>query len=94
MLKELKLKLDEAKDDLADESYCSETLAIIHTIETQIKKEHKVGRRGGSRTWPVHIVLLICELLVSGTPPSAVPLVIQTTQYTMSGDNKAEVLRP
>ena len=28
------------------------------------------GRRGGNRKWPVWVVLLICELLVNGTPPT------------------------
>ena len=33
----------------------------------------KIGRRGGSRTWPIDVVLVICEMLVNGTPPSAIP---------------------
>ena len=43
-----------------------------------IKRERQGGRRGGSGKWPVHIVLLIFEILVNGTAPSAVPLNIQT----------------
>ena len=91
MLRELKAKLDEAKDDLADESQRRSTLERIHTIQTQIKKQRQIGRRGGAGKWHVHVVLLICELLVSGTPPAAVPAVIQTTSATMRGENATEV---
>ncbi len=33
---------------------------------------------GGQRQWPSWVVQLICELLISVTPPRAVPLIIQT----------------
>ena len=78
LLKELKSRLSEAKDMLADESHQREALERIQTIKLEIKRKLTVGRRGGAGRWPVHIVLLICELLVNGTPPSAVPANIQT----------------
>ena len=42
--------------------------------------------RGGSRRWPVWVVLLICELLVNGTPPSAIPGNIKTMYETLYGE--------
>ena len=51
----------------------------------QIKREKSIGRLGGSTRWPIHIVILICELLVNVTPPSDVPPNIQTISSTMTG---------
>ena len=42
--------------------------------------------RGGRRTWPVWVVQLIFELLVNGTPPSAIPANIQTIYETLHGE--------
>ena len=39
----------------------------------ELKKKRKTGRRGGGAQWEVWVVQLICELLVNGTPPSAIP---------------------
>ena len=41
--------------------------------------------------WPVVIVLLICELLVNGTPPSAVPKNRQTTSAYVTGAETTEL---
>ena len=79
LLKRLKIDLDKVKDHLADKSHQGEALERMQTIQIKIKKENPVGRRGGAKRWPVHIVLLICELLVNDTHPSAVPANIQTT---------------
>ena len=91
LLKHLKLDLDEAKDNLAEESHQREALERMQTIQIEIKKERLVGRRGGAKRWPVHIVLLICELLVNGTHPSAVPANIQTTCAAFTGAEAKEL---
>ena len=91
MLKELKCSLNNTKDMLADESHQREALERMQTIKLEIKNERAVGRRGGSGKWPVHIVLLICELLVNGTPPSAVPATIQTTSAAFTGAEANEL---
>ena len=90
-LKELKSMLNAAKDMLADESHQQEALERMQTIKLEIKRERTVGRRGGTGRWPVHIVLLICELLVNGTPPSAVPANIQTMSAVMNGAESHEM---
>ena len=91
MLKALKSQLHEAKDMLADESHQREALERMQTIKLEIKRQRSVGRRGGSGKWPVHVVLLICELLVNGTPPSAIPANIQTTSAAFTGAEATEL---
>jgi hypothetical protein len=91
LLKSLKLSLDEAKDELAEESHQREALERMRTIQIEIKRERPVGRAGGAKKWLVHIVLLICELLVNGTHPSAVPANIQTTCATFTGVEATEL---
>mgnify|MGYP007086410298 CR=1 FL=1 len=91
ILKDLKHQVIELQDDLAEESHIRESLERMSTIRTQIKRERPVGRRGGSGKWPIHIVLLICELLVNGTPPSAVPANIQTMSAALLGSEVGEL---
>ena len=91
MLQELKCKLYAAEDMLADESHQREALERMQTIKLEIKHQRSVGRRCGSGKWPVHVVLLICELLVNGTPPSAVPANIQTTSAAFTGAEASEL---
>ena len=91
MLNDLKIRLRDAKDMLAEESHQREAIERMQTIKLEIKRERAVGRRGGSGKWPVHIVLLIFELLVNGTPPSAVPDNIQTMSAYMTGAEAHEL---
>ena len=91
LLKDLKQQLRNAKDDLADESHKRASLERLQQIQVQIKRERPVGRKGGAARWPVHIVLLICELLVDGVPPSAVPATLQTTSSALLGVEAEEL---
>ena len=86
LLKDLKIRVNELRDDLADESHQRAALERLSSIKLEIKRERAIGRKGGSDRWPVRIVLLICELLVNGTPPSAVPKNIRTFSSTITGD--------
>ena len=63
----------------------------MQTIKVEIKRQRSVGQRGGSGKWPVHIVLLICELLVNGTPPSDVHVTIHTTSAAFTGAKASEL---
>ena len=63
----------------------------MRTIQLDINRERQVGRRGGSGKWKVCIVLLICELLVNGTPPSAVPANIQKFSAALNGTAACEL---
>ena len=49
LLNNLKLELRKARDDLADESHQREALERMNTIQLEIKRERKVGRRGGAK---------------------------------------------
>ena len=57
----------------------------MRTIHIEIKKEQPIGRGGGGKRWPVHIVMLICEMIVNGTHPSDVPANIQTSCAVFTG---------
>ena len=83
-MKDLKLRLDENTDMLLDECHQREALERMRTIHTEIKRERQVARRDVSGKWTVRIVLLIYELLVNGTPPSAVPINIQTVSAALT----------
>ena len=84
-LKSLKVSLNKAKEDIVDESHQRAALERMRKIHIEIKKERPIGRRGGGKRWPVHIVLLICEMLVNGTHTSAVPANIQTSSAAFTG---------
>ena len=78
-LKELKTHVKEVKDDLADESHLHENLERMGIIIREIKKERLIGRCGGQSHWPLHICMLVCELLCNGVPPACVRETLQTT---------------
>ena len=59
-------------------------------IHLEIKKERPLGRGGGS-TWLVHIILLICDMLVNGTPPQAIRKNIQTSSAAFTGKEAESV---
>ena len=57
LLNSLKLELRKARDDLADESHQRDAMERMNTIQLEIKRERKVGRRDGAKKWPVHIAI-------------------------------------
>ena len=61
------------------------------TIRLQIEREINIGRQGGSLRWPVHIVVLICEIIVNGTPPSVILYNAQTTSAAITGNEVNEL---
>ena len=91
LLNDLKLRFNNVKDMLIDETKEREALSRLQHIKLEIKKEKNIGRRGEASRWPVHIVLLICEMLVNGTPPTAVPANLQSTQAAFVGIEAKEL---
>ena len=87
-MKDLKIKVHELKDLLADESQQRETLEQMSVLRLKIKKERAVGCPGKSRAgkWPVKIVLLICEMLVNGSSPQSIPKNIWSMTETITGE--------
>ena len=63
----------------------------MRTIQINIKKEIPVGRPGGSKRWSVYIFLLICEMLVNDTHPTAVPANIQSSCALFTGVEATEL---
>ena len=89
--KKFKTSLNTTKDELADESHARAALERMRTIQIKIKKDITVGRPGGSKRWPVYIVLLICKMLVNGTHPTAVPDNIQSSCALFTGVEATEL---
>jgi hypothetical protein len=46
---------------------------------------------GGGRQWPPWVVQVICELLVKGTSPAAVPAAMQTMYQMLTGETLDEL---
>ena len=85
-LKDIECRLARAVDNLAEESrnrYIVEK-DWAAACRLEIKRERPIGRVGGSDKWTPEVVLLICELLVNGTAPAAIPPNIQTMYYRMN----------
>ena len=59
LLTDIKVKLFEAQDNLADESHQRVGLENMQNIQVAIKRERTVGWNGGSSKFSVYIVLLI-----------------------------------
>ena len=99
LLTDMKSRLKALNEELADTEYdlvstegklkeelkMREKLERIQAIAKEIKRERPIGRRGGAGRWPVHVVLLICELLTVGNPPSAIPATMQVTHTAFRG---------
>ena len=71
-LKELKTQVKEVKDDLADKSHLRENLEKMGIILWEIKKERLIGSCGWKSHWPLHICMLVYELLCNGVSPTCV----------------------
>ena len=88
----LKAEVAELKDKLAE---CSENkderLEQINHVRKQIKKERVLGRRGGSQRWPLHVIMLVCELICDGVPPARVAATMQTTSAFFTGEEAEEL---
>ena len=78
-LKELKTQVKEVKYDLTDESHLRENLEKMGIIRRDTKKERLIGRFSGKSHWPLHICMLVCELLCNCLPPACVRETLQTT---------------
>ena len=84
-LKELKTQMKEVKYDLADESHLRENLEKMGIFRQEIKKGRLIGRCGGQSHWPLHICMLVCELLCNGVPPDCVREKLKTTSEYFTG---------
>ena len=91
----------EAEDELARESKAvlvAEEIVDSYKALAETNAENKrrmkkewadeasKAKRGGRKRWPVWVVQLICELVVNGTAPTAVPANIQIMYETLYGE--------
>ena len=53
------------------------------SMQREWDDEETAWKNGGKQGWPPWVVQLICELLVTGTPPGAIPQTIQTFFETL-----------
>jgi hypothetical protein len=96
----------EVEDKLAQQEKAAEQLELImEEYRSEIKESKKTKRElkkewtdeevavrvGGPRCWPPWIVQIICEMLVNGTSPSAVPSAMQTMYEILTGDVPKEL---
>lgn len=89
-------RLTELEHELADESHLRYEYEIQLKIESaptghEIKRESRVGLRGGSGKWSARVVLLICELLVDGVAPTAIKKTLQSTSAYFRGEEAKEL---
>jgi hypothetical protein len=60
-------------------------------LKKEWANEEAAVAHGGARRWPPWVVQVICELLVNGTSPSAVPTAMQTMYQMLTGDTPNEL---
>ena len=58
----------------------------MRCLKKEWANEEAAVAHGGARRLPPWVVQVICELLVNGTSPSAVPTAMQTMYQMLTGD--------
>ena len=84
-LNQLKTLVKDVKDDLADKSHLRNKLENMGITCQEIRKERLIGRCCEQSHWPLHICILVCELLCNGVPPACVRETLQTTSSYFTG---------
>jgi ribosomal protein L17 len=56
-----------------------------------LQYENRVGRRGNCKKWPLWVTEVICDLLIHGTPPSAIPSNIATLYAALTDKEPKEL---
>ena len=72
----------------AQEAQLTEYKSMVKMFKSSkrdLSYEFKAGRRGGAQ-WPLWVTEVCCELLVNGSPPSAIPTSILTLFATLYGE--------
>ena len=73
------------------QKYRDESQDTKRKLQKEWADEEAAHKRGGARRWPIWVVQLICELLVNGTAPSAIPANIRTMYETLTGEKPSDV---
>ena len=72
------------------ERYCLE-ISQSQSFSKDMRRKRAVGKQGGASQCESWVVLLICELLIIGIPPTAIPSSIYTLYETLIGVETTEV---
>ena len=86
-------RLSKINDAQAEElEYYKSLLKESEDKKKIMKKEWVMaaGGKGGTKRWPVWVVQLVCELLVNGTTPSAIPKNLVSMYTTLYGEKPKE----
>ena len=62
-----------------------------HSFSRDLKRKRSVGKQGCASKWEIWVVLIICELLSIGIPPSDIPSSIYTLYETLTGVDPTDV---
>ncbi len=62
----------------------------LRSTKQNLKCEFKIGQRGGLR-WPLWVTEVCCELLVNGSPPSAIPSSIGCLFAALYGEEPKKI---
>ena len=80
--------VDRYKRDIEEES---RKRAREYVKPKELKRRKVIGMRGGGSAWDEFVVQMVCELLVLGVPPNAIPGTILTMYKNLYDINRGEV---
>jgi FtsZ-binding cell division protein ZapB len=100
-LRQEKEQKNELKDELtrvlrtleAQEAQLNAYKSMVETLKSSkrnLSREVTASRRGGAR-WPLWVTEVCCELLVDGSPPSAIPSSIGTLFASLYGEEPRKI---
>ena len=72
-------------------SLLSESKPIFGRTMKSCRHKDGNGKQSGARAWEDWVVLMVCELLVLGVPPAAIPGSILTVYETLTGESPNEI---
>ncbi len=73
------------------EEFMEATADPKHLMQKEWDNEEAAWCHGGKQRWPPWVVQLICELFVTGAPPSAIPQIIMTFCETLLQEKPTEL---
>ena len=63
----------------------------LKSTKCSLQKNRVPGRQGGGKKWPLWVTAVCCDLLIHGTPPSAIPSSIGTLFVALTGEEPKEL---
>ena len=72
------------------ERYCRD-ISQSQSFSRDLKRKRAVGKQVSASQWEIWVVLLVCELIIFGITPTAIPSIIYTIYETLDGVDTTEV---